>query len=104
VPPSHGAHRAIFINSAGEHSDESFCGRCPHAVIDPATNKRVFPDMDQEGVPVCVKFNLGAPRHWQGHCGVRFRDELLPFNLWKCQMNYWLLVEGVTHEEVSDGE
>ena len=92
-----GAGRAIFINSTGEHSADSFCGRCSYASIEPETGKRVFPGLNNNGIPICAKFNLGAPQNWQGHCGVYFRAELLPLALWKCQMNYWLLVEGIEH-------
>lgn len=95
---SQSAARAIFINSAGEHSADSFCGRCSYAIVDPNTGKREFPSVDSQGVPKCAKFNLGAPSNWQGHCGIYFREELLPLTLWKCQMNYWLLVEGITHD------
>ena len=99
MKPLHGAARAIFINSTGEHSSEAFCGRCPYAATDPDTGKKVFPGLDAEGTPLCAKFNLGAPANWQGHCGIHFRDDLLSLNLWKCQMNYWLLVEGVSQSE-----
>lgn len=99
MKPPHGAARAIFINSTGEHSSEAFCGPCPYAATDPQTGKLVFPGTDDTGTPLCAKFNLGAPANWQGHCGIHFRAELLPLNLWKCQMNYWLLVEGIVHNE-----
>lgn len=101
MPPkdTSGAGRAIFINSTGEHSADSFCGHCSNALIKPGTVERVFPGVDAKGVPICAKFNLGAPRNWQGHCGVNFRKELLPLTLWKCKANYWLLVEGVTHSD-----
>ncbi len=98
-PPRAAAHpRPIFINSSGEHSEDSFCGRCPYAALEPTTGTRHFPGTDADGSPVCVKYDLGAPANWQGHCGVHFRDELLPLTLWKCQMNYWLLVEGILHD------
>jgi hypothetical protein len=94
-----GAGRAIFINSAGEHSSDSFCGKCAYASVEPESGKRVFPGIDADGIPVCAKFNLGTPQTWQGHCGVNFRNELLPLTLWKCKANYWLVVEGFTHNE-----
>jgi hypothetical protein len=93
------AGRAIFINSNGEHSADSFCGRCSYASVESGTGKRVFPGIDANGVPICAKFNLGAPKYWQGHCGITFRKELLPLTLWKCKANYWLLIEGITHKD-----
>lgn len=93
-----GVGRPIFINSMGEHSADSFCGSCSYASVEQVTGKRVFPGVDAKGVPICAKFNLGAPQNWQGHCGINFRKELLPLALWKCKANYWLLVEGIPHQ------
>jgi hypothetical protein len=43
----------------------------------------------------CLKFSLGSLARWQGHGGNLWREELLPLLLFKCNMDYWFVVEGV---------
>ncbi len=45
--------------------------------------------------PPCVKQQLSNLRHWQGHGGRHFPEELLPLRLFKCRQWFWLVVPGL---------
>lgn len=45
--------------------------------------------------PTCAKHQLGSLRHWQGHHGQQFPEELLSLRLFKCRQWFWLVVPGL---------
>jgi len=96
--------RPIFLLADnGEYGDHLICGGLVHwnEGRGPCTYAAAgrFPGLGRNGDGSfhcsCLKFCLGALAHWQGHGGNVWREELLPLLLFKCQMGYWFVVEGV---------
>jgi hypothetical protein len=59
------------------------------------------PDKGKPGelCPKCAKQNLSSLEHWQGHDNNVYPEDLLPLRLFKCQMWYWFVVEGLTEAD-----
>jgi len=51
--------------------------------------------------PTCAKQQLSSLRHWQGHSGQNFPEELLALRLFKCRMWLWLVVPGIYDDDAT---
>jgi hypothetical protein len=72
-------------------------GRCPSAVPLEAEDTRYTVDKGQPSdlAPPCIKQQLANLRHWQGHDGAQYPEELLDLRLFKCRQWFWLVVPGL---------
>jgi hypothetical protein len=108
VGESHLFPETLVCNTvnAGKPCEFSDNGRMPGLVVLHESQPGYSLDKGKSGdlCPACAYQNLSHVRHWQGHGGETFPDDLLDLRLFKCRMGYWLVVPGLTENEPSQVE